>query len=285
MINEISFPKLFDHVFRINRVAFTVFGKPIMWYGVILAVCFLLAAAYTLKRIKRFNWNADQMTDMILWGIPAGIIGCRVYYVINEWDYYSANPGEIIKIWNGGLGMYGGIIGALLVAVIYCKRHKTDLLSAFDMIGMGFIIAQFNGRWANFINAEAHGGETDLPWGMVINGAAPVHPTFLYESIWNLIGFLFLHWYSSRRKFRGELILMYAGWYGLIRFLLEFLRTDSLYIGHTGLKASQLVGGACFVVSVILLIYLHVTKRYTPIDLKTGAPITQTTEGKEDPAE
>lgn len=273
MIHEISFPKLFDHVFRIDRVAFSMFGKPIMWYGVILAACFLLAAAYVLKRTERFNWTADRMTDLLLWGLPAGVIGCRVYYVINEWDYYSAHPEDIIKIWNGGLGMYGGIAAAVLVAVIYCKRHKADLLSACDMIGMGFILAQCIGRWANFINAEAHGGETGLPWGMVIDGAPPVHPTFLYESLWNLLGFIFLHWYSKRRKFRGELSLMYAGWYGLIRFLLEFLRTDSLYIGHTGLKASQLVGGASFVVSAALLIYFHVTGRYTPIELTSGAPI------------
>ena len=274
MINNISFPGLFDKTFSVNRAAFTLFGKPIMWYGVILAAAFLLASAYVLRRAPKFNWKSEPFLDMILWGLPAGVIGCRVYYVINEWDYYRANPKEIIAIWNGGLGMYGGIIAAVITVLIYCKRHKTDILSAVDLVGMGFCLAQSIGRWANFINAEAHGGETSLPWGMVINGAAPVHPTFLYESLWTLAGFLFLHWYSKRRKFRGELALMYAGWYGLIRFLLEFLRTDSLYIGHTGLKASQLLGGACFVVSAALLLYFHLTKKYRPIDLSTGAPVS-----------
>ena len=132
MINDISFPKLFDHVFHINRVAFTVFGRPIMWYGIILAICFLLAAAYTLKRVNKFNWNVDQMTDMILWGIPAGILGCRVYYVINEWDYYSANPGEIIKIWNGGLAIYGGIIGGVLAAFITARVLKKKFREAMQ---------------------------------------------------------------------------------------------------------------------------------------------------------
>ena len=262
MINEVSFPKLFDRVFVINRVAFTIFGKDVMWYGVILAAAFVLAAVYVLRRCPEFGWSSDRMLDMVLWGLPAGILGCRAYFVLNTWDYYSAHPEDIIKIWEGGLGMYGGILAAGLVVIIYCKRHKCDILSACDLVGMGFMMAQCIGRWANFIIAEAHGGPTDLPWGMVINGAAPVHPTFLYESLWTLTGFLFLHFYSKHRKFRGELALMYGAWYGMIRFLLEFLRTDSLFVGHTGLKASQLVGGGCVIVCTGLLIYFYVTKRY-----------------------
>ena len=195
--------------------------------------------------------------------------------MINRWDYYSAHPKEIIEIWNGGLGMYGGVIAAVLVVLIFCKKHRCDILSACDLVGMGFMLAQCIGRWANFINAEAHGSETALPWGMVINGAAPVHPTFLYESLWTLAGFLFLHFYSKHRKFRGELALMYAGWYGMIRFLLEFLRTDSLYIGHTGLKASQLIGLGCVIVSAGLLIYFYATKRYPKPFAVAAAPETQ----------
>ena len=275
MINEISFPGLFDHVFRINRVAFTLFGKDIMWYGVILAFCFVIATLYVLRRCPDFGWSPDKFLDMALWGLPAGILGCRIYFVINRWDYYSAHPKEIIEIWNGGLGMYGGVIAAVLVVLIFCKKHRCDILSACALVGMGFMLAQCIGRWANFINAEAHGSETALPWGMVINGAAPVHPTFLYESLWTLVGFLFLHFYSRHRKFRGELALMYAGWYGMIRFLLEFLRTDSLYIGHTGLKASQLIGLGCVIVSAGLLIYFYATKRYPKPFAVAAAPETQ----------
>lgn len=262
MVNDISFPGLFDHVFHIDRVAFTLFGKDVMWYGVILAFCFVAAAFYVLRRCPDFGWSPDRFLDMILWGLPAGIIGCRVYFVMNRWDYYSAHPSEIIEIWNGGLGMYGGVIAAVLVVLIFCSIKHCDILSACDLAGMGFMLAQCIGRWANFINAEAHGGETSLPWGMSINGAAPVHPTFLYESLWTLAGFLFLHFYSKRRKFRGELALMYAGWYGMIRFLLEYLRTDSLFIGHTGLKASQMIGLFCVIVSAALLAYFYISKKY-----------------------
>ena len=262
MTNSISFPALFDKVFEINRVAFNVFGKDVMWYGVILTVAVLAAAIYGMRRCDEFGWNQDQVVDGLLYCLPAAIIGARLYYVVCEWDYYGAHPGDIIKIWNGGLGIYGAIIATVLVLLCFCKKYKGDMLGAFDLVSLGFLLAQGIGRWANFVNAEAHGGFTDLPWGMVINGGQPVHPTFLYESIWDLAGFLFLHWYSKRRKFRGEIALMYAGWYGMIRFLTEFLRTDSLFIGNTGIKTSQLIGGACVVISVGLLIYFYTTKKY-----------------------
>ena len=262
MTNSISFPALFDKVFEINRVAFNVFGKDVMWYGVILTVAVLAAAIYGMRRCDEFGWNQDQVVDGLLYCLPAAIIGARLYYVVCEWDYYGAHPGDIIKIWNGGLGIYGAIIATVLMLLWFCKKHKGDMLGAFDLVSLGFLLAQGIGRWANFVNAEAHGGFTDLPWGMVINGGQPVHPTFLYESIWDLAGFLLLHWYSKRRKFRGEIALMYAGWYGMIRFLTEFLRTDSLFIGNTGIKTSQLIGGACVVISVGLLIYFYTTKKY-----------------------
>ena len=262
MVNSISFPGLFDRVFEINRIAFTVFGKDIMWYGVILTTAVILAAVYGLRRCEEFGWSQDHLMDGLLWCLPAAIIGARAYYVVCEWGYYSQHPKEIIAVWNGGLGIYGGIIATVIVMLIFCRHHKGDILSAFDFVSICFLLAQTIGRWANFVNAEAHGGVTDLPWGMVINGGEPVHPTFFYESVWTLVGFLFLHWYSYRRKFRGEIALMYIGWYGMIRFLTEFLRTDSLYIGNTGIRTSQLVGGVCVVVSVALLSYFYTTKKY-----------------------
>jgi len=283
MVNSISFPGLFDRVFEINRVAVNILGKDIMWYGVILTIAVMSAVIYGMRRCDEFGWTQDQVIDGFIWCLPVSIIGARLYYVICEWDYYSAHPGDIIKIWNGGLGVYGAIIATVAVLLIFCKKQKGDLLGAFDLVSLGFVLAQCIGRWANFINAEAHGGVTDLPWGMVINGNAPVHPTFLYESLWNLVGFLFLHFYSKKRKFRGEIALMYAGWYGMIRFLTEFLRTDSLFIGNTGIKTSQLVGGVCVLVSVALLTYFYTTKKYPkPFSSKEPDTITENNDNSEE---
>ncbi len=265
MVNEISFPGLFDHVFHVNEVAFTVFGKDIMWYGVIITFGFMAAVLYAMPRSGFFGWSEDDIIDGVIWCLPAAIIGARAYYVIFEWDYYREHLGEIIRIWDGGLGIYGAIITTSITVYFFAKTHKRDMLGAFDMVCMGFLLAQGIGRWGNFVNAEAHGGVTDMPWGMVLNGRAPVHPTFLYESIWDIAGFLFLHFYYKKSKFRGEVALMYLGWYGMIRFLTEFLRTDSLYLGNTGIRTSQLVGGICVVVSVTLLTYFHATKKYKPI--------------------
>ena len=271
MTNLIGFPGLFDKVFSINRVAFNLFGKDVMWYGVILACGFVLAAVYCTRRTPQFGSNADEFTDLLLWGLPAAVIGCRVYFVINTWDYFRVHPEEIVAIWKGGLGMYGGIVAAVLVILIYGKRHHTNIRGVCDLVALGFCIGQFLGRWANFINAEAFGSETSLPWGMTINGGAPVHPTFLYESLWTFAGFLFLHFYSKRRKFDGEIALMYAGWYGLARFWLEDLRTDSLIIGHTGISASKVVGGCCVVLCWGLLLYFHLTKKYPKPFVKPAA--------------
>ena len=165
---------------------------------------------------------------------------------------------------------------------MFCKKYKCDLLGAFDLASLGFLLAQGIGRWANFINAEAHGGPTSLPWGMVINGGVPVHPTFLYESLWDLAGFLFLHFYRKKRKFRGEISLIYIGWYGMIRFLTEFLRTDSLYIGNTGIRTSQLVGGLCVLASVTLLTYFHVTKKYPKPFAAPGSEVVSMESSEED---
>lgn len=262
MVNSVSFPGLFDRVFTLDRVAFTVFGKDIMWYGVIITVGFLLAVLYARARCGEFGCSQDTLLDGILVCLPCAVIGARAYYVICEWDYYGQHPEDIIAIWKGGLGIYGALIVTAVAMVLFCKKRRVDLLGAFDFVSMSFLLAQGIGRWGNFVNAEAHGGVTDLPWGMVINGAAAVHPTFLYESLWDLVGFVFLHFYSKKRKFRGEIGLIYLGWYGMIRFLTEFLRTDSLYIGSTGIRTSQLVGGVCVAVSVGLLMYFYRTKRY-----------------------
>ena len=179
MSNSISFPGLMDKVFEIDRVAFNILGKDIMWYGIIIAFGFMLAVLFAGANCREFNWDHDSLIDGILLALPCAIIGARAYYVIFEWDYYSQHPREIIAIWNGGLGIYGAIIATVIAVYFFCKKRKGDILSAFDMVSMSYLLAQGIGRWGNFVNAEAHGGVTDLPWGMVINGGAPVHPTFL----------------------------------------------------------------------------------------------------------
>lgn len=201
------------------------------------------------------------MLDVLLWALPSGIIGARLYFVVSKWDYYGENPGDIIKVWNGGLAILGGVILGILVAVIYCRIKKVDTLSLLDTAATGIFIGQIVGRWANFVNAECFGTETDLPWGMSINGQPPVHPCFLYESLWNLAGFIFLHFYLKKRKFRGEGILLYAAWYGLGRGWIEGLRTDSLYIAGTDLRKSQVYSIIMFVAATCLLIYNYIKLR------------------------
>ncbi len=282
MTNSISFPNMpiiGDTVFEINRVAFTVFGREIMWYGIIIAVGFIIAALYFTRRATQFNSNSDQLIDLLIFALPLSIIGARAYYVAFEWDRYKDNLSDIFAIWNGGLAIYGAIITAFIVAFVFCKIKKADLLSILDVGMLGMLIGQFIGRWANFINAEAFGGTTDLPWGMVINNAAAVHPTFLYESIWNFVGFIILHFYSKRRKFRGEITLLYVAWYGLGRAFIEGLRTDSLYIGETGIRMSQLFAAVTFLLAAAALIYFYATKKYpkpfvvSPAKAEKGAEI------------
>lgn len=253
MTNTIAFPAL-GLEFTLNRVAFSLFGLNIYWYGIIIAFGFLLAVLYLNHRITAFGFTSDHLFDCLLWAIPTALIGARAYYVIFRWDYYSAHIHEIVSTRSGGMAIYGGVIGALLAVSLYGLRKKLNIPSMFDVAAMGLLIGQLIGRWANFVNAEAHGGETDFILGMSINGGAPVHPTFLYESLWNLTGFCILHVISKRHyRFRGQLFLGYLVWYGAGRFWIEGMRTDSLYIVGTGIRVSQLLSAAAAVVGGILL--------------------------------
>ena len=254
MVNSISFPGLMDKVFEIDRVAFTVFGKDIMWYGVIIAFGFLLAVLYAGAHCREFNWDQDSLIDGILLALPCAVIGARAYYVIFQWDYYRQHPGEIIAIWEGGLGIYGAIIATVIAVYFFCRKRKGDILGAFDMVSISYLLAQGIGRWGNFVNAEAHGGVTGMPWGMVINGGAPVHPTFLYESLWNLLGFVLINLFYKHKRMDGQVVLFYFSWYGFGRMFIEGLRTDSLLIPGTDLRISQCVGLFCFVVGLVLFV-------------------------------
>ena len=251
MEHLISFPAL-GLEFTLNRVACNVFGKDIYWYGIIICVGFVLAALYVNARVKEFGVTSDNLVDCLIICVPTGIVCARIYYVIFEWGYYSQHPSEIIAIWNGGIAIYGAVIGVLIALLVYSRVKKLPFATLCDLAALGLLIGQCIGRWGNFVNGEAHGGPTDLPWGMSIDGADPVHPTFLYESVWNLVGFIGLHFYSKKRKFRGEIALLYVAWYGLGRAWIEGLRTDSLYLGT--LRVSQVLAALSCIAAVAVLV-------------------------------
>lgn len=254
MEHVISFPGL-GLEFTIDRVAFTVLGKEIYWYGLIICVGFLLAAVYVNSRVAKFGFTTEQLMDCIIICVPVSIICARLYYVVFEWNYYSKHPNEIIAIWNGGIAIYGAVIGVLVSLIVYSRVKKLSFAGLCDMAVLGLLIGQCIGRWGNFVNAEAYGGVTELPWRMVIDGGTPAHPTFLYESLWNFIGFIALHFYSKKRRFAGELALLYAAWYGLGRAWIEGLRTDSLYIGS--LRVSQVLAAVSCIVAVVVLVWQY----------------------------
>ncbi|CDZ23738.1 prolipoprotein diacylglyceryl transferase [[Clostridium] cellulosi] len=260
---NVSFPGLGIKEFSINPTAFTVFGHPIAWYGIIIASALLLAMVYGMVRAKEFNISVDDLSDLIIFGIIFGVIGARIYYVLFPYEGSTTNeffekPITILYIWNGGLAIYGGIIGAFLSSFVVAKIKKISIGAVFDIASLGFLIGQTIGRWGNFVNGEAYGYKTNLPWRMVLSFESdPVHPCFLYESLWCLIGFIILHIYSKRRKFNGEIFLMYITWYSFGRFFIEGIRADSLMQGN--LKVSQLLSAILFIAAVSLLIYKRVT--------------------------
>jgi len=241
--------------------SFTVFGFRIYWYGVIIALGFLLGALYALWRAKDIGLTQENILDMLICAAPAAIIFARLYYVLfYQWggeNKYFQDPIQILYIRDGGLAIYGGIIGAVLAVVIYAKVKKVSLGALLDVGGLGLLIGQAVGRWGNFANREAYGIETGVPWrmGLTLEGATIyVHPTFLYESVWNALGFVLLHLFSKKKKQRysGQVFLLYMIWYGLGRFWIEGMRTDSLYLFGTGLRISQVLAALAVVVGAAL---------------------------------
>ena len=254
MENVIAFPNLGLEV-TVNRVAFNILGKDIYWYGIIIAIGFVLAIAYCSRRIDQFGFNNDMLFDALIVALPSAIVCARLYYVIWEWSYYSKHPSEIIAVWEGGLAIYGGVIGALLAVAAYGRIKRLSIPGMFDVAALGLLIGQCIGRWGNFINGEAHGTETASLFGMTVNGEGPFHPTFLYESVWNLIGFFILHLISKKcYRFRGQIFLCYLIWYGAGRAVIEGMRTDSLYVGQTDIRISQVVAIVSCIVGIVLLV-------------------------------
>lgn len=258
---EISFPMFGDLTLN-PPASFRLFGLDIYFYGVIIAFGMILAMIYCSRRAKAFGLCSDNLFDLLIWVIPLSIVGARLYYVAFKWNYYSVFPAEILQIWNGGLAIYGGIIMGLIVAVVWCKVKKISFFATADLLSFGLLIGQAVGRWGNFINREAFGAETDIfcRMGLTYPGGETiyVHPTFLYESLWNLIGLVILHIWSKKgkRKYDGQVFLMYVFWYGLGRAWIEGLRQDSLYIASTDIRVSQLLALVSAVAAVVIMIYM-----------------------------
>ena len=288
MYYDISFPEL-GLSFNPSRVAFSIGSKAIYWYGIIIAVGFLLAVIYAIKRSEQFGLTQDNIIDMLICAVPSAVVCARLYYCIFRWDLYRDNPISMLYVWEGGLAIYGGVIGAVLAVVIFTKVTKIRTAAMLDVGGLGLMIGQSIGRWGNFINREAHGGLTDsfLRMGLTDGAGATVyvHPTFLYESLWNILGFVILHFYSKRRRYDGQIFVMYLGWYGLGRMFIEGLRTDSLYLGSTNLRVSQLLAGLCVVFAVFFLFYNKVFREHEPEELYVNRPKEELEETSKDTSE
>ena len=235
-------------------VAFTVFGIEVRWYGVLIALGMVLATLLTYKRAPRHGLEPDRVLDFILICIPVGIIGARLYYVVFNWSMYEGDFLKIINLRLGGLAIHGGLIFGIAAAVILCAVWKIRPLNVMDLAVPGVALAQAIGRWGNYFNSEAHGGPTDLPWAVMVNGQT-YHPTFLYESIWCFLLFLFLIYMDNHRRFEGQIFLLYGILYSVERFFVEALRTDSLMIGP--FKQAQVLSLSVIIVFTIAYVILY----------------------------
>lgn len=288
-LTEITFPSL-GLVMDPSR-GFSIGALQIHWYGLLIAMGMLLAVVYGCRRCKSFGLKDDDIIDGVLCIVPFAVICARVYYCIFQWEAYAANPISVLYIWEGGLAIYGGVIGAAIGIVIYAlvKKDKVRLTTVLDLTALGFLIGQSIGRWGNFFNREAFGAETTsfLRMGLLnkITGEVTYyHPTFFYESVWNACGFVVLHFLSKKRQYDGQIALGYVAWYGLGRAMIEGLRTDSLYLGPV--RVSQLLAAVSCVAAVTVLIVMAF-KKHDPDKLfvhvveKRNAP-TETVEAAEE---
>lgn len=286
-----------DHIFDVYSTfcEFSLFGKEfsIKFYGVIIAFGFLLAVLFGGRMAYKWKLDLNKMLDILLFGTIGGILGARLYYVLFEWEYYRVHLAEIPQIWHGGLAIYGGLIGGILAAYFTCRHNGLNFLKLLDLAGMSFLIGQGIGRWGNYANQEAFGTNTEgflgmssakvtdyiyahesefLAKGITMDPSLPVHPTFLYESVWCIFSFFVLYLICKKAyKFSGQLILCYGILYGAERAVVEGLRTDSLYIGSTSLRVSQVLSLvlalACLAILIIKLVQLKKNPvPYTPVE-------------------
>ncbi len=274
-ISKIAFPGLGIGEFEVNSVAFTIFGIEIAWYALLITFGMICTVIYTVVQSKKIGITFDDVIDYALFTIPFGIIGARLYYVLSEIDQYDSFL-DVINIREGGLAIYGGIIAGTITVFVVSHFKKINFFAFGDCVAPGVLLAQGIGRWGNFMNGEAFGYETDWFCRMslqnILTGGKvmEVHPTFLYESLWNLLGVLLVYLFAKfiGKKYDGQLILLTFGWYGLGRMFIEGLRTDSLYIGDTDLRVSQVLAGIIFVVFLALLIFFHFKKPTKPLYYK-----------------
>ena len=267
MYTEISFPS-FGITLNPAR-SFTVGPFTVYFYGLIIAVGLILAVLYACRRSHQFGIKEDDLIDGVLCITPFAIICARIYYCLFSWENYADNPISVLYIWEGGIAIYGSVIGAVIGILIFCRVKKIKPAVVLDLVSISFLIGQFIGRWGNFFNREAFGAETDtfLRMGLLNKYTETVtyyHPTFLYESLWNLAGFLLLHFLSKKRRYDGQIALGYVAWYGLGRAFIEGLRMDSLYWGS--IRVSQLLAAVSCMAAVTVLLW-QMFRVHRPEDL------------------
>jgi phosphatidylglycerol:prolipoprotein diacylglycerol transferase len=282
----ISFP-IFGEGFLINAPRYiSVFGFRIYLYGLFITIGFALAALYLLKRHEMFGLTKDNILDLVIMAVPCGLVGSRIYYILfNISEYFG--PGKwqnIIMLREGGLAIYGGVIGGVVAILVYGRIKKIHYGKLLDAAGFGLFIGQAVGRWGNFFNREAYGIETEAPWRMGLTTGlftTYVHPTFLYEMLWNAAGFLAMHIFSKKfkAKYHGQYFLLYVAWYGFGRFMIEGIRSDSLFISRTDIRVSQLLAVLSFSAAVVLLIHNYL---YGKRDLEAGSAGSGDIEDSED---
>ncbi len=270
-MNTISFEQLGLH-FQISRIAFQFGNLKVHWYAVIILAGILLGFLYATVFAKREKLETDTLYDVLLWGLPSAIVGARLYYVVFNYSEYAGHFWDVFKIWQGGIAIYGAVIGAAISTYIYAKVKKIPVLQLFDMGAFGLIVGQAIGRWGNFVNQEAFGTNTDSVFamsgnlirsqlvkmqnmGMAVNPDMGVHPTFFYESVWNILGAILLGLFHKKKKHHGQIFSLYLVWYGIGRFFIEGLRTDSLYF--FSFRISQIVALVTVVLGIIALVYFY----------------------------
>ncbi|MCR5650417.1 MAG: prolipoprotein diacylglyceryl transferase [Lachnospiraceae bacterium] len=271
-VKDIAFPHLHIYLTNVPK-SFSVFGFEIALYGVIIATGIMLGLCVAAADQKRHGLDGNTIWDVAIYGIPAGIIGARIYYVIFNWAAYKDAPLSVFNLRAGGLAIYGGVIGAILTVVIYTGVKKLSFFATFDSISLGFLVGQIIGRWGNFFNREVFGGYTDNILAMrlpieavrarditpalqetIVEGTnyIQVHPTFLYEGLWNLAALAFLWFFSPKKKFNGQIFCLYIALYGIGRFWIEYIRTDRLYIGNTNIPVSMVAAVGMIAAAVII---------------------------------
>ena len=263
---------------------FSIGPLNIHFYGLVIACGLILAVLYACRRSREAGLTEDSLLDGVLWITPFSILCARAYYCVFSWPMYRNNPISVLYIWEGGLAIYGAVLGAAVGVIIFCKIKKCSLPALLDLVSLGFLIGQCIGRWGNFFNREAFGAATDAVTRMglynTVTGATEYyHPTFLYESVWNLIGFLLLHFLSKKKQYDGQIALGYCAWYGLGRAFIEGLRMDSLYWGS--FRVSQLLAAASCVAAVTVLL-VEAFRHHDPARLAVNRAAVQAAEAAEE---